>query len=177
LRLSNRTPSFLGGVLLAKGISGQFRTDEGARGSGRCDEESESIMEIKCQKCGASASDDQAFCAKCGAVLGMGDAGKPREDSPPNLAATVVGKFPLTPPPKPAPSPPPQSAQTPAAPPPVQTPARPSTPRPQPPVSPPTPAGPPRAGGSTALLVIIGFVAVLLVGALLIYLFLFNLRQ
>ncbi len=139
-------------------------------------------MEIKCQKCGAAASDDQAFCQKCGAVLGMGDAGAPREDATPNLAATVVGKFPFTPPPpKPAPSPqqpppPPQSAQPPVAPPPAHAPAR-----HQQPLShdlPPSLTAPPRTGGSsTILLVIVGFVAVLLIGALLIYLFLFNLRQ
>ncbi len=141
-------------------------------------------MEIKCQKCGATADDDQAFCSKCGAVLGMGDAGQPREDSPPNLAATVVGKFPFTPPPKPAATPPPpqpQSAQPPTGTPP---PTRPQPQQPQPPphqppphVLPPSLTAPPKSGGSNAtLLVIVGFVAVLLVGALLIYLFLSNLR-
>jgi hypothetical protein len=147
-------------------------------------------METKCQKCGAAASDEQAFCSKCGAVLGMGDAGQPREDSPPNLAATVVGKFPFTPPtkpasqpppPKPAPTPPapqPQSAQVPAGtPPPAPARPQPQQPQPQPHVLPPSLTAPPKSGGGNAtLLVIIGFVAVLLVGALLIYLFLFNLR-
>jgi LPXTG-motif cell wall-anchored protein len=43
---------------------------------------------------------------------------------------------------------------------------------------PPSLTAPPQTGGNNAtLLVVIGFVAVLLVGALLIYLFLFNFRQ
>lgn len=137
-------------------------------------------MEIKCQKCGEVASDDQAFCSKCGAVLGMGDAGQAHDEPKPNLAATMVGKFPFTPPPsKPAPSPPPQArgAQAQAAPPPAR-----QAPPPQPPrqqqAFPPSLNEQPRArGGGVWLRVIIGFVAVLLVGALLIYLFFFNLRQ
>lgn len=141
-------------------------------------------MEIKCQKCGEVASDDQAFCSKCGAVLGMGDAGRAHDEAKPNLAATMVGKFPFAPPPSnPAPTPPPQpppqsrGAQAPAAPPPARQAPLPQPPRQQQASPPSLDARPPARGGGVWLLVIIGFVAVLLVGALLIYLFFFNLRQ
>ena len=32
-------------------------------------------MEITCHKCGAPAAEGLAFCSKCGAVLGMSEAG------------------------------------------------------------------------------------------------------
>jgi hypothetical protein len=114
----------------------------------------------------------------------MGDAGWADDEAKPNLAATMVGKFPFAPPPsKPAPSPPPQQpppqsrgAQAPASPPTRQAPP-PQPPRQQQAFPPSLGVQPPARGGGAWLLVIIGFVAVLLVGALLIYLFLFNLRQ
>ena len=56
-------------------------------------------MTTTCKKCGAPASEDQAFCAKCGAVIGM-DAPK-RSETPPNLARTIVaGDYKLPPLPK-----------------------------------------------------------------------------
>lgn len=137
-------------------------------------------MEIKCQKCGALASDDQAFCSKCGAVLGMSDAGRPQREAPPNLAATVVGKFPFPPPPSrpPAnqPPPPPPVAPTPRAPAVATTPAQPPARAPLPASIAPAPAAPPSRSNAT-LLIIIGFVVVLLIGGLLIFLFLFNLQR
>lgn len=134
-------------------------------------------MEMTCQKCGTPASNDQAFCSKCGAVLGMSDAGGSQHEAPPNLAATVVGKFPFPPPPSrpPANQPPaPQAAQAPRAP----AAAAPAPPRASAPPSVPVASAPvaPPSRSSATLLVIIGFVAVLLIGALLIYLFLFNLQ-
>lgn len=109
-------------------------------------------METSCQKCGAALAADQAFCSKCGAVVGMGDAGQnPATEW--NLAATMVGKkMPPTPPPRPTPSGAP--ARTPAG----EVSAQ------------PTPA----RGFSPTLLAVIGFVVVLLIGGLLILLFYLN---
>ena len=56
-------------------------------------------MELKCQKCDASVTSDQAFCPKCGAVVGMSDAAQSRGGEW-DMAATMVGKqMPTTPPP------------------------------------------------------------------------------
>ncbi len=109
-------------------------------------------METSCQKCGAALAADQAFCSKCGAVVGMGDAGQnPATEW--NLAATMVGKkMPPTPPPRPTPSS--AAAHTPAG----EVSAQ------------PTPA----RGFSPTLLAVIGFVVVLLIGGLLILLFYLN---
>lgn len=109
-------------------------------------------METSCQKCGAALAADQAFCSKCGAVVGMGDAGQnPATEW--NLAATMVGKkMPPTPPPRPTPSS--AAARTPAD----EVSAQ------------PTPA----RGFSPTLLAVIGFVVVLLIGGLLILLFYLN---
>jgi hypothetical protein len=124
-------------------------------------------MEVKCQKCGASVSADQAFCSKCGAVVGMGDSRQKSGDDW-NMAATMVGKkMPTTPeanrPTAVRPATPSEPARA-SAPPPqrVYT-------QPQPPA--PTPA--PARSSNALLYVIIGFIAVLLIGgllALLVYL-------
>jgi hypothetical protein len=106
-------------------------------------------MEMRCQKCGTPVGGEQAFCPKCGAVVGMADAGASRDEG--ELEATMVGrKLPPTPPPRPATAPraayAPQAAHAGAA-----------------------PAQAPR-GGNTVLLAVIGFVAVLLIGGLLLLL-------
>ena len=117
-------------------------------------------METRCQKCGTPAQPDQAFCSKCGAVIGMSDAGQGRDDPSVNMAATIVGaKFPFPPPsPRPA-SAPPQPAQN-----------RPETLPPPSPVQSSSVVAPPPARSNTLLFVVIGFLAVLLVGGLLILL-------
>ncbi|MDQ5839408.1 MAG: zinc ribbon domain-containing protein [Acidobacteriota bacterium] len=115
-------------------------------------------METSCQKCGAALAADQAFCSKCGAVVGMGDAGQnPATEW--NLAATMVGKkMPPTPPPRPTSSG--AAAHQSAA---AHTPAGEDSTQ-------PTPA----RGFSPTLLAVIGFVVVLLIGGLLILLFYMN---
>lgn len=113
-------------------------------------------MQTLCQKCGTPAASDQAFCSRCGAVLGMADdAG----GAAPDLAATMVGKkLPITPPPPRPPAP-----QHPAAPPrQVAAPPAAATPRP------PSPA----RGNLVLILVAVGFVLVTLVGVLLLLFFL-----
>jgi len=118
-------------------------------------------METRCQKCGAALAADQAFCSKCGAVVGMGDAGRNQGDDW-NLAATVVGKkMPRTPPPRPSPSG--ASAQ----------PARTSAAARKPAAEAPAPPASAR-GFSPALLAVIGFAVVLIIGGLLILLFYLN---
>jgi|SRR5687767_2253935 len=106
-------------------------------------------METRCQKCGAGLAAGQAFCPKCGAVVGM-SAAAPRRDEGWDMASTVVGQQ-LPPAARPRPSAERQSRyaeqQQPQA---------------------------ARAGGSTVLLAVIGFVAVLLIGGLLILLLYLN---
>ena len=104
-------------------------------------------METRCQKCGAPVGADQAFCPKCGAVVGMSGAA-PRRDEGWDMAATMVGQQ-LPPPSRPRPSAerPQQAAAADA-----RTDSR----------------------GSTVLLAVIGFVAVLLIGGLLILLLYLN---
>ena len=122
-------------------------------------------MESKCQKCGASVTADQAFCPRCGSVVGMSDT--PQESGGEwNMAATMVGKqLPTTPPPRPASRPSAAAAQ----------PARSSAPESY--SVPPAPIQQPaRSGSNTVLLAVIGFVAVLLIGGLLILLFYLNSR-
>lgn len=119
-------------------------------------------MEMSCQKCGTAVAADQAFCPKCGAVVGMGDAGA-EQGGDWNLAATMVGRK-L----KPQPSPKPQPSAAAAAP------ARPSAPAPAAEVAPSAP--PPARGTSATLLAVIAFAVVLVVGALLIFLFYLNSR-
>src|ERR671939_400470 len=117
-------------------------------------------MELKCKKCGASVTSDQAFCPKCGAVVGMGDAAQSRGGEW-DMAATVVGK-------QPPPAPPPRPSTPPSRPAPKPTPvaeeARPARASTQPaapskPARAPEPAA--RSGGNTMLLAVIGFIAVL----------------
>jgi hypothetical protein len=130
-------------------------------------------MEMRCQKCDALVSADQAFCSKCGAVVGMSDTAQ-KEGDEWNMAATMVGKkMPIPQPPRPTPesSRPTAVRQTPTpdnarpAPPPQHA----YTPSQQPPT--PTPA---RSGSNAMLLAIIGLVAVLLIGGLLALLFYLN---
>src|SRR5437763_8546475 len=126
-------------------------------------------MELKCQKCDASVNADQAFCPKCGAVVGMSDAAQNRGGEW-DMAATMVGKqMPTTPPPRP--STPPKPAPRPSAA--AAKPARSSSHAPahSTPSHVPEPA---RSGSNTVLLAVIGFVAVLLIGGLLIFLFYLN---
>ncbi|MBC7932014.1 MAG: zinc ribbon domain-containing protein [Rubrivivax sp.] len=123
---------------------------------------------MRCQKCSASVNADQAFCSKCGAVVGMSDTDQKGGDEW-NMAATMVGKKMPIPessrptvvrqaPPAdiPRPTPPPQEAYTPS---------------PQPPTPMPQPA---RSSSNAMLLAIIGLVAVLLIGGLLALLFYLN---
>ncbi|PYT02259.1 MAG: hypothetical protein DMF65_07000 [Acidobacteria bacterium] len=129
-------------------------------------------MELKCQKCGASVTSDQAFCPKCGAVVGMSDAAQNRGGEW-DMAATMVGKqMPTTPPPRPS-TPPSRPASRPSTAAAAATPARSSADAPahSTPSRAPEPA---RRGSNTVLLAIIGFVAVLLIGGLLILLFYLN---
>ncbi|HYH86436.1 MAG TPA: zinc ribbon domain-containing protein [Pyrinomonadaceae bacterium] len=126
-------------------------------------------MEMRCQKCGASVNADQAFCSKCGAVVGMSDTAQKGDEW--DMAATMVGKKMPIPesskptvvrkamPDSPRPTPPPQQAYTPS----------------QPPQQPQQPYQQPASSGSNAmLLAVVGLVAVLLIGALLALLFYLN---
>ena len=129
-------------------------------------------MELKCQKCDASVASDQAFCPKCGAVVGMGDAAQNRGGDW-DMAATMVGKqLPTTPPPRPATPPPSRPASGPSAA--AARPARSSAQAPAHSTPSSAPEEPARSGSNTVLLAVIGFVAVLLIGGLLILLFYLN---
>jgi hypothetical protein len=105
-------------------------------------------METRCQRCGTPAASDQAFCGRCGAVLGMVE--DARADASTELAATMVGA--KLPPPAPRPSARPPAANRPAA---------------------PTSAAPAR-GSNTLILVAVGFAVVLLVGTLVLLFFLLS---
>lgn len=108
-------------------------------------------MEKRCHKCGAPVGAEQAFCPKCGAVIGM-SAGATQVGGGWDMASTVVGqRMPTTPPPR-------ASAER----------------RAHPARSEATPAAPAPRGGNTILLAVIGFVAVLLIGGLLILLLYLN---
>lgn len=102
-------------------------------------------MDTRCQKCGAGLAAEQAFCPKCGAVVGM-SAAAPRRGEGWDMAATVVGQ------------------QLP----PAATRPRPSAERP----SHEAQAAP--KGGNAVLLAVIGFVAVLAIGGLLLLLLYLN---
>lgn len=104
-------------------------------------------METRCQKCGAGLAADQAFCPKCGAVVGM-SAAAPRRGEGWDMAATVVGQ------------------QIP----PAATRPRPSAERP----SQAAQAAPEPKGGNAVLLAVIGFVAVLIIAGLVILLLYLN---
>ena len=115
-------------------------------------------MELQCQKCGASVPSGESFCPRCGAVVGMTDTSQ-QSGGEFNMAATMVGKkLPTTPPPRPASRPPAQTSQ----------PAYPSAPASYPTQD--APVQQPASGSNTMLLAVIGFVAVLIIGGLLVFL-------
>jgi uncharacterized OB-fold protein len=106
-------------------------------------------MEKRCEKCGAGLGADQAFCPKCGAVVGMGDAAPRSDDEGWDLATTMVGQQPSAPRPRPSAerySPAARDAAAPA----------------------------PKKGGNPVLLAVIGFVAVLAIAGLVILLLYLN---
>ena len=108
-------------------------------------------MEKRCQKCDSPVGAEQAFCATCGAVIGM-NLGATQAGSGWDLASTLVGPHSSTPPQR-------STAERRA------NPTRPEGPKPQ-------PAPAPQKGGSSLLLAVIGFVAVLLIGGLVLLLYL-----
>lgn len=111
-------------------------------------------MEKRCHKCDSPVGADQAFCATCGAVIGM-NLGATQAGGGWDLASTVVGPHASTPPQR-------STAERRARP------SRPET-APQPPTPPPAP---PKS--NSVLLAVIGFVAVLLVGGLVVLLLYLN---
>jgi hypothetical protein len=111
-------------------------------------------MEKRCQKCDSPVGAEQAFCATCGAVIGM-NLGSTQAGGGWDLASTIVGQHSSTPPQR-------STAERRA-----QHPTRPEAARPQ-------PAPAPRKGGNTVILAVIGFVAVLLIGGLVILLLYLN---
>lgn len=110
-------------------------------------------MEKRCQKCDSPVGADQAFCATCGAVIGM-NLGKTQAGGGWDLASTLVGPHSSTPPQR-------STAER------AARPSRPETPRPQ-------PAPAPRKSSNSLLLAVIGFVAVLLIGGLVVLLLYLN---
>jgi hypothetical protein len=115
-------------------------------------------MEQSCQKCGAEVNAGQAFCPKCGAVVGMGDAGRAGggADDELDLESTFFDKKAVT-----APLTKPRSTAERAA---------------QAAAGAPAPTKPYAAarGGNGLLFAVLGFVAVLLAGGLLILLLYMN---
>ena len=107
-------------------------------------------MEKRCEKCDSPVGAEQAFCATCGAVIGM-NMGATQAGGGWDLASTVVGPHSSTPPQRST----------------GERRARPSRPE----TAPPPPA--PRKSNSV-LLAVIGFVAVLLIGGLVILLLYLN---
>lgn len=108
-------------------------------------------MEKRCHKCDAPVGAEQAFCATCGAVIGM-NLGTTQAGGGWDLASTMVN---------PHQSVPPQRSS-------AERRAHPSRPEAA------SPASVPRKGGNTLLLGVIGFVAVLLIGCLVILLLYLN---
>jgi len=114
-------------------------------------------MDNKCHKCGAPVAAGEPFCGRCGAVVGMRDAAPKPDQSSPNFAATIVGKVP-----------------------PARRPTSPGITKERP--SPETEAAPARpspetakaGGGSSTRYAVIGFVAVLVVGGLILLLLWLN---
>lgn len=105
-------------------------------------------MEKGCHECGSPVGAEQAFCPKCGAVIGM-NLGTTQAGSGWDMASTLVGQ------------------RQPAAAPRSTADRRAHPTRPEAPAPPPAPRK-----GNTLLLAVIGFVAVLLIGGLLILLLL-----
>ena len=69
-------------------------------------------MGVSCQKCGAELQEDQAFCPRCGAVIGA-EPVAPRPDADPSeFAATMVGQSFTVPPPSRAADVPPSPPST-----------------------------------------------------------------
>lgn len=122
-------------------------------------------MQQTCQKCGAEVNPEQAFCSKCGAVVGMGDAGARKGGDEWDMASTFVSKKPGT-----APLHRPGATGERARPVTADRAAPPAAPAP----ATTTPATTPARGKNTMLFALIGFVAVLIVGVLLILLFYMN---
>ena len=112
-------------------------------------------MEKRCQKCDSPVGAEQAFCATCGAVIGM-NLGSTQVGGGWDLASTIVGQHSSTPPQR-------STAERRA-----QHPTRPEAARPQ------QPAPAPSKGGNTVILAVIGFVAVLLIGGLVVLLLYLN---
>lgn len=109
-------------------------------------------MEKRCHKCDSPVGVDQAFCATCGAVIGM-NLGKTQAGGGWDLASTIVGPHSSTPPQRST----------------AERRARPSRPE----TAPPPPQPEPRKNNSV-LLAVIGFVAVLLVAGLVVLLLYLN---
>jgi hypothetical protein len=137
-------------------------------------------METRCDDCGSPVGAEQAFCPRCGAVIGMTDAGE-QSDEGWNLESTIIGRKPVTQPERPAPRPEPEPAPTPPparpreAPRPAAAKVAPVTaeiPGPAQPAAAQNVTGHERAsrGVNTLLLAVIGFAAVLLIGGLLLLL-------
>jgi hypothetical protein len=108
-------------------------------------------MEKRCQKCDSPVGAEQAFCATCGAVIGM-NLGSTQIGGGWDLASTIVGPHSSTPPQRST----------------AERRAHPTRPE----AAPPAPA--PRKGNNTLLLAVIGFVAVLLIGSLVVLLLYLN---
>jgi hypothetical protein len=102
-------------------------------------------MEQRCQKCDSPVGAEQAFCPTCGAVIGM-NLGKTQAGGGWDLASTMVGQHSSTAPQRST----------------GERRARPSRPE----AAPPPPPAPRK--GNTMLLAVIGFVAVLLIGGLVV---------
>ena len=135
-------------------------------------------MQQSCEKCGAEVNTEQAFCSKCGAVVGMGDAAARKGGDEWDMASTFVSKKPGA-----APSHRPgvtgERARAPvtgerahAA----VTGERTATTAEPAPAPTPAPDTTPARGNNTKLYALIGFVAVLIAGVLLILLFYLNSR-
>ena len=122
-------------------------------------------MEQSCPKCGAAVNAEHAFCPKCGAVVGMDDAARGDRDEW-DLASTFISKKPGT---DPLPRRPTGEHARPAT---GERALHADAPAPAQPVAPTT--RPARGGNNTLLFALIGFVAVLIVGGLLIFLFFLN---
>ena len=114
-------------------------------------------MEKRCHKCDAPVGAEQAFCATCGAVIGM-NLGATQAGGGWDLASTVVGPHSSTPPQR-------STGERRAHP------SRPEAAPPKP--APPAPPAP-QKGGNSLVLAVIGFVAVLLIGCLVILLLYLN---
>ena len=110
-------------------------------------------METRCQKCGAGIAPDQAFCPRCGAVVGMSAAAASRRDED-DMASTMMGR---------------QSPPTAAR--------RPTAERAAQAVESDVPHLRRGPLGNTVRLAVIGFVAVLLIGGLLVLLLYLNSRR